>query len=87
MSINVRRLIDKGYIVSRPDEHDSRRISLTLTGTGAAVKEQNTVLDPDLVKRMLRSMPAADLEPALKGIECLAKYAAILLKQRKRAYD
>jgi MarR family transcriptional regulator, organic hydroperoxide resistance regulator len=87
MSINVRRLIEKGYVISRPDEIDARRIGLTLTSAGIAVKEHNTVLDPDLVKAMFRSIPAADLESALQGMECLAKYAAILLKQRKRALD
>jgi hypothetical protein len=52
-----------------------------------AVKEQNTVLDPDLLKAMLRFIPAVELAPALKGMECLARYAAILLRQRKRARD
>jgi hypothetical protein len=60
---------------------------LTLTRKGQTVKEQNTVLDPELLKVMVRSIPAADLEPALAGIECLAKYAGIMLKQRKRGYD
>jgi DNA-binding MarR family transcriptional regulator len=87
MSINVGRLIDKGFIASRPDEKDGRRIGLTLTRKGVAIQEQNTVLDPDLVKTMLRAIPAADLEKALQGMECLAKYAGILLKQRKRARD
>jgi MarR family transcriptional regulator, organic hydroperoxide resistance regulator len=87
MSIHVGRLIDKGYVASRPDEGDGRRIGLTLTRAGMAVKEQNTVLDPDLVTAMLRSIPAVDLEAALQGMECVAKYAAILLKQRKRALD
>jgi DNA-binding MarR family transcriptional regulator len=79
MSINVGRLIAGGYVQSHPDGSDRRRIGLTLTRKGQTVKEQNTVLDPELLKVMVRSIPPADLEPALAGIECLAKYAGIML--------
>jgi MarR family transcriptional regulator, organic hydroperoxide resistance regulator len=84
MSINVGRLIARGYVKSRPDQSDGRRIGLTLTRKGLVVKEQNTVLDPELLEAIVRSIPAVELEPALKGIECLAMYAGLLLKQRKR---
>jgi DNA-binding MarR family transcriptional regulator len=87
MSINVGRLITRGYVQSHADGSDRRRIGLTLTRKGQTVKEQNTVLDPELLKMMVGSIPAADLESALAGIECLAKYAGIMLKRRKRGYD
>jgi hypothetical protein len=32
-------------------------------------------------------VPAKDLENALRGIECLARYAALLLRWRKRGYE
>jgi hypothetical protein len=51
------------------------------------VKEQNTILDPELLTAMFRLIPAAELESALLGMERLAKYAKILLRQRKRSID
>lgn len=87
MSITVARLVRGGYIARGSDKNDARCVSLTLTPAGARVKEQNTILDPELVKKMFRSMPAAELETALQGIEGLAKYATALLRQRKRGRD
>jgi hypothetical protein len=60
---------------------------LTLTPTGLRVKEQNTVLDPTLMKQMFHLMSAAGAETALSGIECLATCARIMLRQRKRGRD
>lgn len=87
MSITVARLVRGGYISSNRDKNDARCIGLTLTPTGVRVKDQNTVLEPELVRAMFRSMPARELETALQGIECLAKYAKIMLRQRKRGRD
>jgi DNA-binding MarR family transcriptional regulator len=87
MSITVSRLVRGGYIVRRRDKDDARCVRLTLTASGVRVKEQNTVLDPESLKKMLRMMPAAEVEPALQGLECLAKYARILLRRRKRERD
>ena len=87
MSTTVARLVRAGYVAAVRNQRDARCIGLTLTPAGLRVKEQNTILDPSLLKKMLRLIPAAELETALQGIECLAKYAAILLRQRKRAYD
>ncbi len=87
MSITIGRLVRGGYIRTTRDKNDARCLGLTLTAAGSRVQEQNTVLDPELVKKMFRSMPAAELETALQGIEHLAKHARILLRNRKRGYD
>jgi DNA-binding MarR family transcriptional regulator len=87
MSITVGRLVRGGYITSTRDRNDARCVGLTLTPAGVLVKEQNTVLEPELVREMFRAMPAAELEAALRGVECMAKYARILLRQRKRGRD
>lgn len=87
MSITVTRLVRGGYIARRRDRHDARCVGLTLTAAGGRVKEQNTVLEPGLLREMFRLMPAAELEAALKGIECLAKYARIMLRRRTRGRD
>ena len=87
MSIAVSRLVRRGYIAKKRDKNDARGVGLTLTAAGTRVKEVNTVLDPELVREMVRRVPAKDLENALSGIECLAGYAAVLLRWRKRGHD
>jgi DNA-binding MarR family transcriptional regulator len=87
MSITVARLVRDGYITSSRDKNDARCVGLTLTPAGVRVKEENTVLEPELVREMFRLMSAEELETALRGIECMAKYARILLRQRKRRRD
>ena len=84
MSITVKRLVHSGYIKSARDKKDARCVGLTLTPAGARVKEQNTVLDPELVKKMFRLMSSGELEMALQGIECLARQARIMLRRRNR---
>jgi DNA-binding MarR family transcriptional regulator len=85
MSILVARLVRAGYIAQRRDSSDARRVSLTLTPAGTRIKADNSVLDPQLLRKMFALMPAAELESALRGLESLAKYARILQRQRKRA--
>ena len=85
MSIMVSRLVRGGYIVRARDAKDGRCVALKLTRHGARVKEQNAVLEHELLKSMFRMMPAAELESGLKGVETFAKYARILLRRRKRA--
>ena len=87
MSITVARLVRGGYIARRPNKEDRRSAGLTLTAAGKRIQEENPVLNPQLVKQMLKMMEAAEAERALAGMERLAKYAAILLRQRKRVRD
>ena len=87
MSITVRRLASRGYIACRRDRSDSRCVCLTLTRAGARIREQNTLLDPELVQKMFRLMSPATLESALAGMESLAKYANALLRQRSRGHE
>jgi DNA-binding MarR family transcriptional regulator len=87
MSITVARLVRGGTIARRPGKPDRRTAGLTLTPAGRRIQEQNSVLNPQLVRQMLKMMEPAEAERALAGMECVAKYAAILLRQRKRARD
>lgn len=84
MSITATRLTREGYIARCRDKHDGRSVGLTLTSAGVRIKEQNTVLDAELMKEMFLLMPSRELEIALHGIESLAKYAKILLRRRSR---
>jgi DNA-binding MarR family transcriptional regulator len=87
MSITVSRLVRGGYVRRGRSREDTRCVALTLTAAGARIKQENSVLHPELVRAMFRTMSAEELETALRGIECLAKHAAILLRRRKREKD
>jgi MarR family transcriptional regulator, organic hydroperoxide resistance regulator len=87
MSTTVSRLLHAGLVVRKPARNDRRSVELTLTPAGKRVQDQNTVLNPTLVRQIFTLMPAQEADSALAGIECLAKYAAILLKRRKRERD
>jgi DNA-binding MarR family transcriptional regulator len=82
MSIQVKRLVRRGYVRRRSFHGDHRSVGLILTNAGNRIKKQNTVLDPDLVKAMFGSMSESEIESALQGIERLATYATILIKRR-----
>ena len=84
MSIQVNRLVGRGYVQRRAVPEDGRKVGLALTDAGNRVKRQNTVLDPELVRAMFASMPESELESALDGIERLAKYATILTRRSAR---
>jgi len=87
MSTAVARLVNCVYIARRVDKRDRRSVGLTLTAAGKRIKEQNTVLNPQLVRQMFRTMEPEQLEHALAGMERMAQAAAILLKRRKRERD
>lgn len=87
MSITVARLTRAGYVASSRDKRDARCVSLTLRPAGVRATEENTALDTELVKKMFQRMPDAEVETALRGIECMAKYARLLLRERTRGRD
>lgn len=87
MSVAVARLVRGGYIARGVHGTDGRCVGLTLTGAGARVREQHSVLDRALLRQMLARMQAVERENALRGLECLAKHARILLRERKRGHD
>lgn len=82
MSIQVTQLENAGYVRRIPDSRDRRRVRVRLTAKGVRVKQQNTVLDPDLVKRMISLLHPDDAEAALRGLELLAMAAEKLMNKR-----
>ena len=82
MSIQVTQLENAGYVCRIPDSRDRRRVRVRLTAKGVRVKQQNTVLDPDLVRQMISLLRPDDAEAALRGIELLAMAAEKLMNKR-----
>jgi len=87
MSTMVARLVRGGYVGRKAGSADRRVVGLTLTAAGKRIKDENTVLNPQLVRQMLKLMGPVEMGRALAGMESLARAAAILLKRRKRERD
>jgi DNA-binding MarR family transcriptional regulator len=87
MSTTIARLVKGGYVTRKADMQDRRAVGLTLTPAGKRIQDQNTVLNPALVRQMFKLLEPAEADQALSGIERLAQVAAILLNRRKRERD
>ena len=75
MSLNVERLVRRGYVRRTRDAEDRRRLRLLLTAAGLRLREASTVLEPARVEAMLEELDAEELARALKGLELLARAA------------
>jgi DNA-binding MarR family transcriptional regulator len=72
MSLNVERLVRRGYVRRTRDAEDRRRLRLLLTAAGLRLREASTVLEPARVSAMLNELNADEREQALKGLALLA---------------
>jgi DNA-binding MarR family transcriptional regulator len=83
MSIAIERLVRGGYVSRRKDKDDARRVGLTLTASGARVREANQVLDPDRVRALLARLAPGEREQAIRGLELLAGAAQAELPNKR----
>jgi DNA-binding MarR family transcriptional regulator len=83
MSIQISKLERFGYVRRVRDGSDRRRVGVLLTSSGARLREQNSVLDPDLTQKMLSLISANDREPALRGLELLGNAAERLMERQQ----
>jgi DNA-binding MarR family transcriptional regulator len=75
MSLNMERLVRKGYVRRTRDPRDRRRLQLLLTTAGLRLREASTVLDPQRVSAMLAELGADELRKGLEGLALLAEAA------------
>ena len=83
VSLQVDKLQRGGYVRRVPDTGDRRRVLVLLTPRGKRIKEQNSVLDADLVREMISLLRPRELETALSGLDLLAEAADRLMNRRK----
>ena len=88
MSLTVDRLARDGYVKRGPDPRDGRRVALRVTRSGARLRDQMSVLDPELVAAMLKRLSAAKRREALRGLELLAHAAdeAVAARPGQRSF-
>ncbi len=75
MSVNIERLVRRGYVSRTRDPRDRRRAQLLLTQAGLRLREASTVLDAGRVGAMLDAMGAEERERGLSGLALLARAA------------
>ena len=83
VSLQIDKLEGAGYVLRRRDTQDRRRVSVVLTPRGKRIKEQNSVLDRDLVREMISLLRPGDVEAALSGLDLLAEAADKLMNRRR----
>jgi DNA-binding MarR family transcriptional regulator len=84
MSLQVERLVRRGYVIRRRDRADRRALSLRLTESGVRVKRAQTVLDPPRVASLLGRLTREERERALEGLALLAGAAEEEMAARSR---
>ena len=88
MSIHIDRLESMGFVTRRRGEKDGRQVEVLLTTDGARVRDKKSVLDPELVARMLDQLTPAKRREALHGLALLAEAATasmVASKTRQQA--
>jgi MarR family transcriptional regulator, organic hydroperoxide resistance regulator len=82
ISLQIDKLQRAGYVLRLRDTQDRRRVSVVLTPRGKRIKEQNSVLDRDLVRELISLLRPGDVEAALSGLDLLAEAADKLMNRR-----
>lgn len=82
MSVAIDRLVRKGYVRRVRSRADQRRLELRLSESGLRIREQQSVLAPELVEALLEQLPAAERSAALAGLQLLARAADALGSQK-----
>lgn len=82
MSITVSRLEVLGYIVKEKNPKDGRGTLIRLTKSGERIKSKKSVLDPNLVKNLLKRLNKEEQEAAVKGLGLLAFAAEMEMKNK-----
>jgi MarR family transcriptional regulator, organic hydroperoxide resistance regulator len=75
MSLNVERLVRKGYVRRTRDPKDRRRLQLLVTSAGMRLRDASTVLEPERISAMLNELDSGERTRALEGLAMLARGA------------
>lgn len=82
MSVHLDRLERRGFVSRRRSEADGRQVELRLTEDGVRVRDAKSVLDPELVRRMLERLSPGDRREAIRGLALLAEAATASMADR-----
>lgn len=76
LSEAVDRLVGRGFIRRRPEEHDQRRVELWLTPSGKDALGASSVLDSGRLRHLLARLTPEQQKRAVDGLALLAEATA-----------
>jgi len=75
MSLAIDRLAEQGYVARTRSKADGRQVELRLTPDGERIRDAKSVLDPNLVRALLKRLTPSRRAQALAGLQLLADAA------------
>ncbi|MFD3450387.1 MarR family winged helix-turn-helix transcriptional regulator [Microbacteriaceae bacterium 4G12] len=75
-SENVKRIIEKGYLMKERDPSDERRVILQLTDAGREVLQRNTSLNKDKLEAIFNTMSYEEKALLEEAFKLLKEHAA-----------
>jgi DNA-binding MarR family transcriptional regulator len=73
MSLNIERLVRRGYVSRERAAEDGRRLKLRITAAGARLREAKSVLDPARVRALLARLTPEEQTAGIHGLTLLAR--------------
>jgi len=83
MSLNLKRLVEAGFITRSRDPEDRRVMNVLLTPDGARVRDATGTFDPERVHALLARLRPDERMRALDGLAILAEAADHLVARRR----
>jgi DNA-binding MarR family transcriptional regulator len=84
MSLNIERLVRKGYVSRERAAEDGRRLKLRITLAGVRLREANSVLDPARVRALLARLTVEQQEAGIRGLSLLARAGSDQMEEQNK---
>ncbi len=84
MSLNIERLVRKGYVSRERAAEDGRRLKLRITSAGLRLREAKSVLDPARVRALLSRLTPEHQEAGILGLELLARAGSEQMEEQSK---
>jgi DNA-binding MarR family transcriptional regulator len=84
MSLNIARLVRRGYVSRERAAEDGRRLKLRLTPAGVRLREAKSVLDPTRVRSLLMRLRPEEREAGIHGLALLARAGSEQMEEQSK---
>ena len=84
MSLNIDRLVRRGYVSRERAAEDGRRLKLRITRTGVRLREAKSVLDPARVRGLLALLSADERDAGIRGLQLLARAGSEQMEEQSK---
>ena len=84
MSLNIERLVRRGYVSRERAAEDGRRLKLRITPAGVRLREAKSVLDPARVRALLSRLAPDQQKEAIRGLVLLAFAGGQLIEDQSK---